>query len=253
MPRDSRIKEIFEIADDSLQGLVGYYLYVVNAVGCAPFNCVVANLPPNQIPITHAWDRLYRPQELAATMGVLFEVYNRRICLVAMVNIFEVATRSFVERLEEANRPQNIQGDVRSYKTRLKWVFAKVDGSTYGDATMQLRIPQLCLDVDHARRIRNISVHNNGLFNDKYETDAIPVGSNPALIHWGFRQFTANRSKPVAIALSAEDYLRFTRSHIELLHFLHHEIQNQDFGDTTSYDYRHESKRIEWHRLLSGY
>ena len=253
MPRDARTTEIFEIADDSLQGLVGYYLYVLQAVKCAPFNCIVDNLPPKQIPITHSWDRLYRPQELAATMGVLFETYHRRICLVSMVNIFEVATRSFVERLTEAKEPQRIQGDIRSYKTRLKWVFPKVSGSSYGDAAMQARIPRLCLEVDHARRLRNISVHNNGLFNDKYSTDAIPVGNHAALMHWGFQNFAADRSKPVPMALSADDYSGFTRSHIELLHFLHHEIQSQAFGDTTPYDYRHERKRIEWHRLLSGY
>lgn len=253
MARDQRILEIFEITDDSLQGLLGYYLYVISAVGWAPDNGIVSSLPQGRIPLTHEWDRNYDPRELVTTMRGLFVAYQTRISLVAMVNIFEAATRSFVDRLEETNHPQNIQGDVKHYKTRLKWAFTKVAGSTFGNQAMQARILQLCLEVDHARRLRNISVHNNGLFNDRYKDDAISVCNHPGLTHPDFQHFLNNKTQPLTMILYPDDYIQLSKSHVELLHFLHHEIQSQDFGETAPYDYRKQGKRIEWHRVFFGY
>lgn len=211
------------------------------------------SLPPGRIPLTHEWDRHYNPEELVRTMRELFVAYHTRICLVAMVNIFEVATASFLERLSEAGHPQTVRDNGKWYKSRLEWVFKKVEKSKYGSTAMQGRITQLCLNVDHARRLRNISVHNNGLFDERYETDAILVCDHPGLTHDDFQNFKADKSKPATMLLRPDDYVQLSKSHIELLHFLHHELQSQDFGDTTPYDYRREGKRIEWHRLLLGH
>jgi hypothetical protein len=254
LARDPEIQKIFEITDDSLQGLLGYFYYVINAIGWAPVFGIFNTLPKDQIPLTHEWDRNYDRQELILEMNKSFVAYQTRTTIVAMVNVFEVATKKFLKRLNDTSHPQqNIRDSGKFYKQRLDWVFKKVERSSFGNVNMQTRIPQLCLDVDHARRLRNISVHNNGLFDDRYESDAIQVGDSPGLTHPDFQKYSANRSIPVTPILQPSDYIQMSKSHIELLHFLHHEIQSQDFGETTPYNYREQLKRIEWHRLLFGF
>ncbi|MDP3025675.1 MAG: hypothetical protein Q8O10_09105 [candidate division Zixibacteria bacterium] len=253
MARNPEILKIFEVADDSLQGLLGYYLYTNIAARWAPDEGFRITLPPERIPLTFEWDRFYNRDEMIWSMRQLFTPYHTRISLVAIVNIFEVATADFIKSLENSGHNQRIQGNIYHYKNRLNWVFDKVAGSTYGNQSMQARLPQLCLEVDHARRLRNISVHNNGLFDNKYETDSLPLTGYTSLIHPGYTEYKKDPSKPVTLILTPEDYLRFSRYHIELLHFLHHEIQRQDFGETTEYNYLQEKKRIEWHRVLLGF
>lgn len=251
MARNPKIQKIFEITDDSLQGLLGYYYYVINAVGWAPALGILNTLP-KRIPMTYEWDRNYNPRELMLEMNKSFVAYQTRITLVAMVNIFEVATGCFIKRCEETGHPQSVRDGRKPYKSRLEWVFNKVSGSKFGNKDMQARIPQLCLEVDHARRLRNISVHNNGIFDDKYENDSIKVGNQSGLIHQDYQRFKANKNQQVSLILTPDDYIKSSRSHLELLHFLHHEIQSQDFGETTEYNYVQQLKRIEWHRLLFG-
>jgi len=253
MPRNLDIQRVFEISDDSLQGLLGYYLYVVNSARCSTGDCIRHNLPKKVIPITHAWDRHYSPQELVDTMEKLLLPYQTRTSLVAMVNIFEVATGSFANCLQDTGHRPNIPGDPRHYKNRLKWVSEKVATSTIPDPRIQARITDLCLDVDHGRRLRNISVHNNGLFDDRYGNDCIKVAVQKPLIHPDYQHYLKDRSKPVPMILHPSDYVKLSKSHIELLHVLHYEIQHQDFGDTTGYSYRDEKKPIEWQRVLLGY
>jgi hypothetical protein len=252
MSRNPDIQRIFEIADDSLQGLLGYYLYATTASNCAQRDCIFSKLPKDRIPITHAWDRFYERDELVTIMEKVFVPYQTRVCLVAMVNIFEVATRSFAKCLEKAGSPPSILDNPKHYINRLRWVFEKVAKSTFPDPKIQTRVPDLCLDVDHGRRLRNISVHNNGLFDDKYE-EGIEVAGRKPLIHPDYKHYLKDRSKPVPMILSPADYVQLSKSHIELVHVLHYEIQQQDFGDTTGYSYRDEKKPIEWHRVLLGY
>lgn len=252
MPKNIDIQRIFEIADDSLQGLLGYYMYVTSAGGCAEKNCILSKLPKDRIPITHAWDRFYIPNELVTVMEKVFVHYQTRVCLVAMVNIFEVATRSFIDCLQHAGHSQTIPANPKHYKNRLEWVFEKVATSTIPDRTIQARITYLCLDVDHARRLRNISVHNNGLFDDEYAKGVEVDGQKP-LIHPNYVHYIKDKSKPVPMILHPTDYVQLSKSHIELLHVLHYEIQRQDFGDNTGYSYRDENKAIQWQRLLLGY
>ncbi|NIN01083.1 MAG: hypothetical protein GTO24_24235 [candidate division Zixibacteria bacterium] len=253
MPRNLDIQRIFEIADDSLQGLLGYYLYTTSATECAQQNCILSKLPEDRIPITHAWDRFYQPNELIAIMENVFVSYQTRVCLAAMVNIFEVSSRSFANCLEQAGHPQTIPDNPKHYKNRLKWIFQKVAVSTIPDQKIQARITDLCLDVDHGRRLRNISVHNNGLFDNRYGNDCIQIAGHNPLIHPDYQHYIEDKNEPVPMILSPLDYLQLSKSHIELLHVLHYEIQRQDFGDPTGYSYRDEKKAIEWHRILLGY
>lgn len=252
MPRNLDIQRVFEVADDALQGLLGYYLYVINSVRCASRDCILGNLPKKVIPITHAWDRYYSPQELVDIMEKLLEPYQTRTSLVAMVNIFEVATGSFANCLQDTGHPPNIPGNPKHYINRLKWVFEKVAKSTFPDPKIQARITDLCLDVDHSRRLRNISVHNNGLFDDEY-AKGIEVGGRKPLKHLDYKRYVKDRSKAVPMILYPTDYVQLSKSHIELLHVLHYEIQRQDFGDSTGYSYRDQKKAIEWHRVLLGH
>ena len=251
MSRNAEIQKIFEIADDSLQGLFGYHLYTIAAVGSAPEDGIRSSLPEKSIPLTHGWDRNYSREEFITAMKQLFIPYHTRVAIVAMANIFEVATGDFLECLIRLNKSQAVQGNPKHYKSRLSWVFSKVQ-SYNQDKGMRERIPQVCLNVDHARRIRNISVHNNGLFDEEYETDAILV-SGKAELHENYQKFKKDIKKPVPLILNPYQYLTLSKSHIELLHIFHHEIQRQDFNERGSYHYGTEDKNIEWHRVLFGF
>ena len=73
------------------------------------------------------------------------------------------------------------------------------------------------------------------------------------MIHHDYKRFKTDKTQPVTLILSPDDYIKLSKSHLQLLHFLHHEIQSQDFGETSPYNYREQEKSIEWHRLLFGF
>jgi len=116
---------------------------------------------------------------------------------------------------------------------------------------MQTRIPELCLQVDHARRIRNLWMHNNGLLNERYESDCIYVPGKTAILISAYDNYKRKKSK-IPIVLTPESFIHICCSHIELLHQLHYNIQKQYFGQQRAYSYRASKKKIEWHRLLIG-
>ena len=249
MPRDQQIRQIFEIADDGMQGVLGYFFYGIACKQSAPENEILANLPQDSIPVTHDWGRYYSPQELLQAMDSYFEPYHARVCLIAVISIFEGALRNFVERLIETNkinkRPKS------NYKARLEWAFKMALQSTYGTKSMLARTPDLCMQVDHARRIRNLWMHNNGLFDAEY-SKGISVSGRSPIIDPSFQKHQQGRKKKVPVILRPEGFLMMSLSHIELLHHLHHFIQRIYFGQIRSYSYKTLRKRIEWHRLLIG-
>ena len=55
------------------------------------------------------------------------------------------------------------------------------------------RVDQNKRDIDHARRLRNCFLHYNGLFNEKYERDAIPVRGKIELLS-DYQTWKANPS-----------------------------------------------------------
>jgi len=145
------------------------------------------------------------------------------------------------------------------------------------------RVPELCLDVDHARRLRNVFMHNRGLFDKRYGTDAMEVpGRQPKMrqeflreflpackqkipTYFSHKEFTEYMKKflkgpeqDVPVLLTSEEYIEYSLSHIGLLHVLHDLIQRKYFGLTDSGYYyplerpRLEPKRAEWDRIFTG-
>jgi len=252
MPRDKKIRKSFEIADDGLQGTIGYFFYVIACKGSAKSNEIAKRLPPEAIPVTQEWVRYYDQKELLQIMDSCFELYHARICLISSISVFESALKGFIERLNILGHISNNKvKKLRNYKQKLVWAFDMVSGSTYGTKSMQSRIPDLCLQVDHARRLRNLWVHNNGLINEKYNSDCIPIAGKLSIIVDAYRDYKKSR-RNIPIALNPVSFISISCSHIEFLHQLHYNIQKKYFGQKRAYSYRASRKKIEWHRLLIG-
>ena len=96
---DQQVKKIFEVADDSLQDLLLYFLYVLYATKVADRNGVLSSLPQKQYPHTHIWGRNYDSAVALQAMEVAFEVYHTRTSLISQCSIFERALSDFVDIL----------------------------------------------------------------------------------------------------------------------------------------------------------
>jgi len=249
MPRDQKIKKHFEIADDGMQGVIGYFHYVFACQKAVSTEHTVGSLPPRTLQITHEWGRLYDPADLCREMGNLFPAYHARIALISLISIFEGALSNFIERLVEIHKIPKPQRS--NYKARLVWAFGVASQSTFGSDAMRNRITQICLRVDYARRLRNLWMHNNGLYDDRYETDGIEVNGNPPVIEPDYYEYKKNR-RAVAVNLKPDAFPYLAHSHVELLHHLHDTIQRVHFGQKRPYVYAREKKVIEWRRLLIG-
>jgi len=247
MPRDQKIKKHFEIADDGMQGVIGYFHYVFACQKAASTDDTVGGLPPQTLQITYEWGRFYDRADLCREMGNLFPAYHARIALISLISIFEGALSNFTERLVETHKILKPQ---RSYKARLVWAFDVASQSTFGSDAMRNRITEICLHVDHARRLRNLWMHNNGLYDDEYEK-GIEVNGNPPVIEPDYYEYKKNR-RAVAVTLKPDAFPYLAYSHVELLHHLHDTIQRVHFGQKRPYGYEREKKVIEWHRLLIG-
>ena len=249
MPRDRKIKRTFEIADDGIQGVFGYFLYAFACQSSTTFDGIVSKLPAKQIPIMHEWDRLYCPQDLAKAMGRMFTPYHARVTLIAIIGMFEAGLRNFIERLIEAGKINRCPG--RNYKNRLEWAFSIAARSDYGTNEMHRRIPNICLDVDHARRLRNLWIHNNGLFDDGY-ADCIVIRNKNPILKPDFLKYQRDKRKKIPALLTETEFFSMYKSHVELLHHLHDRIQRDHFGQKQAYGYHGLKKRLEWERLLIG-
>jgi len=131
----------------------------------------------------------------------------------------------------------------------LSWAFGLVKGSSCGSPEMVARLAETCGDLDNARRLRNCIAHNNGAYNQMYESDVINDGWTKIQREKDSVLGVAERSK---IFLVTARFEYFSRSHIEFLHILHNTIQLDSFGHSSGYNYAQEGKGIEWYRVLSG-
>jgi len=260
MPRDKEIKRAFEIADDGMQGIIGYFHYVKACKNVAEKSKIIEKLPYTinentnkyipAIQITHDWIRFYSPIELYNVMQDVFLYYHARVALISLISNFEGSLKNFIDILVKKNKIQKPKKD--NYKTRLKWAFNIANQSTYGNNNMQKRIPDLCLNVDHARRIRNLWMHDNGLFNERYGQDIINIDGKESQIDPKYYHFLNDPKMPIPFILKPDVFDGFALSHIEILHHINDTIQRKYFGQQRSYSYKALRKKIEWQRLLIG-
>ncbi len=245
-----------------MQGAVGYFYYVVAAQGLAKEERIIDYLPKGLakqsdgthkpafvMNMFHQWVRFYNPLELIQTMHSVFIPYHIRTCLLGIVSIFEGYLRNTTDRLVKKGLIPRLPD---TYKQRLKWAIDIVLTSNYGDSEMQKRCPKLCLDLDHARRIRNLWMHNNGNFNKRYKRDALAIAGHDAIVVPAFLKFKKSPKSKIAFPIEMALFETISCSHIEALHHINHMLQTQHFGQKRSYGYARENKKIEWERLLTG-
>ncbi|MFA5974694.1 MAG: hypothetical protein WC859_00835 [Elusimicrobiota bacterium] len=232
--------KVFEIADDALIALRGYHAYVADAI-LRPLNDY-PTIPTDGLQITHDWKRLHDKDILITQMTSAFEIVHARNAILIMVSILEAAIVDFLEVLGKTGHPQTVKNN---YKARIIWSIPFVKRTDYGGANWNSRADNVCQDVDHARRIRNLLMHNNGTYAPRYSTDVITsLGTPKCLATWK----GATDTGPVDIR--AQDYYQLSQSHTEFLHRLHHELQKSMFGCTGSYGYAKKGKLIEWERII---
>jgi hypothetical protein len=260
MPRDKKIKQAFEIADDGIHGAIGYFFYVAACQRIANPAIVADYLPKRvlqgsqniefAIKTTHDWIRFYNPLELINSMSQVFLSYHAKTTVISMISIFEGCLSNFEKRLVKLGKMKPIKRN--SYKHRLQWAFDIVLKSDYGNPAMIKRLPDLCLDVDHGRRIRNLWMHNRGNYDKFCETDTINVPGHKPLVEQDYLRFKKSPQKGTPFKMSSELFQRLLFSHIELLHHQHNMIQKNCFGQKRWYSYRTVRKNIDWKRLLLG-
>jgi hypothetical protein len=252
MLRDPVLQKQFEAIDDSLTSVLGHSHYSMATFLAVQSDdqAVLLNIPSPAMRITHEWARYFDSKQLVSVMRSIYGLVGARMGLVLVVSYFEPGLKRIMERItllqkDLSNVPQH-------YKQKLKWSFDKVASSNYGSPTMQRRIPDLCSDIDHARRLRNLLMHNSGFFNQFYEDDALIVVGKSPMIHKDFAKFKENPNQQIPALISLDEFRQIAYSHIEFNHHLHDVLQREYFGCSDSYGYVKEQKTIEWHRLLLG-
>ena len=256
MTRNKDIQEVFEIGDDSLQGVLGYHFYVTAMQKSASLEKMHEYLPNEVIPHTFSWNRYYRKEDLTNTLEPIFELYQSRISLIAIVNVFEVALDNFIYFLNKKGHPQTVNGnklrDGENYKTCIKWAYQKTLDCDIGDEEAIKRLPITFGKIDNARRLRNLIVHNHGIFTERYERDVINLKNIQIELHQDYSKFQKNPQRSVPIEITTNEIIDFSKSHIEILHILHNTLQKKYFNVLEAYDYRKENKLIEWNKVLWG-
>lgn len=221
---------------------------------------ILPHLPDGAIPHTFSWVRYYQKGDLLAKLIPIFESLQCRYSLVAMLNVFQVGLRNFLSRLFETNHvqdlsPKKLEKGLHSDKHRLNWAYTRARQCDVGDPEAIKRLPVTFSRIDNARRLRNDVVHNHGLFTERYESDALHFDNAEVILHPDYGLFKA-RQEPVPIRLTTDNIVDFSRSHIEVVHVLHNEIQKHCFGHSDpydlAYDYRRQKKLIEWDKVFSG-
>ena len=250
--RNEYVLAVFLATDDSLQGILGLHIYTAAIHGLAVNSIDRAGDDRTvQLRITHEWDRPMSLKSFLAEMENCFEFMHCRTILLSLVANFEIALRRFRRQLWDdghvgTKRPNYAEPD---YKALLRWAFQLVRNSTCGSPTMLTRLPKTCGDVDNARRLRNLSLHNNNKFNESYVQDAISDAGVEVQFERNYESGIQNR-EPVFLTNSRIEELGC--SHIELLHILHNTIQRKFYGCTQDYNYAAEGKTQELYRMVSG-
>ncbi|GAI53084.1 unnamed protein product, partial [marine sediment metagenome] len=191
----------FEFADYLMKDVLGYFQYVNASVQSASPENKISKLPEKVLPFTRGWVITYSPEILVKQMDEKFQFYHTRSSLIALAGIFEVTLWSFMKRLEDEKQidrfgKKNKKYKNKKYSTLLEWVFDFVipnKESLYRGIDKEAinRLPGVCLDVDEARRLRNLFMHHRGLFHKSYEEQAIPINGKIKL-HPQYLKFREN-------------------------------------------------------------
>ncbi len=245
--RDREILAVFESTDDALQGLIGYHFFVKETAQKLGVSHLLSDRRLISLQITHEWLRTFEVRQFFQHIADSAELQHCRTMLLAIIQQFEVALRRMKRRLWRLDKlgsrsPAYKEPD---YKPLLRWAFQIVRNTSVGSLTMRRRLPDVCGDVDDARRLRNLSMHENNYFTQKYVDDAIRMkGVSP--------QFVPSYVDGKKIFLTNPDIEKFLYSHIEFLHMLHNTLQRSFFGCREDYNYSKEGKQPELFRLISG-
>ena len=249
--RDKDIQHVFEVADDSLQGILGYHLYVVAMQSASNFEKISEYLPEGGFPMTFSWGRYYQKRDLVQAFDPpVLQFYQSRISLTSLVTAFEVALTGFIDNLSKKGYALQLKN--QKLFAYIKWAYEQLSCCDIGDPEAIKRLPVTLGIIDNARRLRNLIIHNQGLFNERYETDVLKIRDIKVDMHPGYTLFKVNKQNSIPVLLDTKYFLRFSKAHIEVLHLLHNQIQKRYFGYDRAYDYRAENKPIEWNKALWG-
>jgi hypothetical protein len=246
--RDSVVVATFESVDNALQGTLAYHLYITLVAQKQPIpDALLYDKRPFQFQITHEWVRTFQIGDFFRHISDSMEFQHCRTMLLAMVPHLEVALRRMKRRLWELGRLGTQSAVYREpdFKQLVKWAFQTVHKTTCGSTEMQRRLPKVCGDIDHARRLRNCSVHDNNYFNESYERDAISdYGAIP--------QYVRSYALGQKIFLTNSEIETFLYSHIEFMHMFHNTVQRRYFEHQDDYNYNREGKTPELFRMIAG-
>ena len=262
MTRNVEIQRIFENADDSLQGVLGHHFYVLALYNSVDdFDKIDENLPNvsdrptvDAFPMTFSWHRYYRKNELIRTyMAPFFELYQSRVTLTSIVSIFDDFLSKFIFKLNSLGCNPKIKGEKYNekwkYWKKIKWAFFESRDCTIGDLKAIERLPKTFGIIEEARRLRNLILHNHGIFNDRYVKEAKEEKNFEKYVHPDYKDSSHN----IPVILTQGDIINFSRAHLEVLHILHNQIQKKYFNHFEAYDYRNEKKLIiKWNLAFWG-
>jgi len=249
MNRDPNIQKFFETADDSLHGIIGYSLYVSALQKSVDRKEISQYLPERSFQTTFSWVRYYNKQHLIETFEPPFlELYQCKILLVALTSVFEAVLNDFIHHLYKKRFIAALPKD--NYKAFIEWAYRQALKAKIGEKAAIERLPISFGIIDNARRIRNLFIHNKGLFNKNYKRNAIRKYNIVVDSHPDFTKFEKHPKFPVIVNWN---YLhRLILAHIEALHILHNQIQSEFFGVPEGYSYAKELKPIVYEKILWG-
>jgi hypothetical protein len=200
--RDKDIQRVFEVADDSLQGILGHYMYVLAMHSASNIEKITEYLPDERFPMTFSWDRFYQKQDLIqAFKSPVFQFYQDRISLTSIVTAFEVVLNGFITHLEEKGYNQGLKNQ------KLQWAYEQLTPCDIGNTEAIKRLPITFGIIDNARRLRNLIVHNQGLFNERYGEDVLKFRDIKVDMHPHYSLYNTNLHKPTPVIFDTPIFL----------------------------------------------
>ena len=141
-----------------------------------------------------------------------------------IVTAFEVALNGFNTLLEEKGYNQGLKNQ------KLQWAYEQLTPCDIGNTEAITRLPITFGIIDNARRLRNLIVHNQGLFNERYGKGVLKFRDIKVDMHPHYSLYNTNLHKPTPVIFDTPYFLNFSKAHLEVLHLLHNKIQKKYFS-----------------------